>query len=154
MLTARTACYLLLCASVSAVAQPQWQALASGTEASLRGISVVDEGVIWVSGSDATVIRSVDGGETWQDRAPRLDTALDFRDVQAFSADDAIIMSAGPGPQSRLYVTSDGGGNWRLVHQNTHAEGFYDGMAFWDRQRGILYGDPVAGRFFGAAGAD
>ena len=36
------------------------------TKASFRGLSVVDDNTVWVSGSTGTVGRSWDGGQTWK----------------------------------------------------------------------------------------
>jgi len=73
--------------------------------------------------------------------------SLDFRDVEAFSTDFAYLLSAGPGDQSRIYKTTDGGRNWRLQFTNHDPKGFFDCIAFWDRDHGIALGDPVAGKF-------
>jgi photosystem II stability/assembly factor-like uncharacterized protein len=72
---------------------------------------------------------------------------LDFRDIHAIDARSALVMSAGPGAASRIYRTDDGGATWRLLATNQFAEGFWDAMAFWDADNGILFGDPVKGRF-------
>src|SRR5207244_4075513 len=73
--------------------------------------------------------------------------ALDFRDVEAFSADEAYLLAAGPGEQSRIYKTIHGGKDWTLQFANKDPKGFFDCMAFWDRDRGIAVGDPVNGKF-------
>ena len=118
----------------------------SGTTSSLRGLSAVSDRVAWASGAKGAVVRTVDGGASWK-RIEVPDAAdLDFRDVQAFSADSAVLMSAGPGPLSRIYTTSDGGASWKLALKNEDENGFYDGIAFWDRKRGLLVGDAVNGR--------
>jgi photosystem II stability/assembly factor-like uncharacterized protein len=70
--------------------------------------------------------------------------ALDFRGVVAFSADEAFLMSAGPGEQSRIYHTGDGGQHWALQFTETNPKGFLDCMAFWDATHGIVLGDPIA----------
>src|SRR5882724_2528305 len=40
--------------------------LTSGTKTSLRGLSAVTDDIIWVSGSNGTVGKSLDGGKNWQ----------------------------------------------------------------------------------------
>lgn len=124
----------------------QWTSLPSPVKASLRGLSSPSPRVVWASGTKSTVIRSMDGGATWT-YANVPNTDLDFRDIQAFDAQTAVAMSAGPGAKSTLYHTRDGGASWTLAHQNTQEKGFFDGIAFWDKRRGILAGDPVDGRF-------
>jgi len=69
--------------------------------------------------------------------------ALDFRAVVAFSADEAFLMSAGPGEQSRIYHTSDGGNRWQLQFTNSNPKGFFDSMVFWDARHGVVLGDPI-----------
>jgi photosystem II stability/assembly factor-like uncharacterized protein len=134
-----------LLASSAASAQ-SWQAVPSGTSAELRGLSVVDAKVAWASGARGTVLRTVDG-ERWQAmQVPEADK-IDLRDIQAFDAKTAVVMGAGPGAASRIYATSDGGASWRLMTTNQVAEGFWDAMAFWDKDNGILFGDPVNGSF-------
>jgi photosystem II stability/assembly factor-like uncharacterized protein len=69
--------------------------------------------------------------------------SLDFRGVVAFSAEEAFLMSAGPGEQSRIYHTTDAGRHWQVEFTNTNPKGFFDSMVFWDRTHGLVLGDPV-----------
>jgi photosystem II stability/assembly factor-like uncharacterized protein len=123
-----------------------WHPIPSGTSAELRGLSVVDPDIAWASGTHGTVLRTVDGAHWQAMQVPDADQ-IDFRDIQAFGADSAVAMGAGPGAASRVYRTDDGGAHWRLVATNADADGFWDAMAFWDKAHGILFGDPVKGRF-------
>ncbi|WP_426109712.1 WD40/YVTN/BNR-like repeat-containing protein [Massilia sp. PWRC2] len=135
------------CASVPPTPPgPPWQAVTSNTSAELRGLSVVNEQVAWASGAKGTVLRTVDGVH-WQGGTVAGADQLDFRDIHAIDASSAIVMSAGPGDASRIYRTDDGGASWRLVLTNPVAAGFWDAIAFWDKEHGLLFGDPVAGRF-------
>ena len=72
---------------------------------------------------------------------------MQFRDIEAFDADNAVILSIGPGEESRVYVTSNGGQSWTLAFVNEDPNAFYDCMAFFDRHRGLALSDPVQGRF-------
>lgn len=135
--------------TIATIAQtPSWQPFASPSKASLRGLHSVSDTVAWASGANATILRTVDGGSSWKTTpAPAGAGTLDFRDIHAWDAKTAVIMSAGPGTKSRIYRTTDGGVSWTLAHENKQEKGFFDGMTFWDRKRGILVGDPVDGRF-------
>jgi photosystem II stability/assembly factor-like uncharacterized protein len=124
-----------------------WQLTPTGSTARLRGLSVVSASVVWASGSQGTVLRTVNGGSSWQNVGPPGTADLQFRDIEAFDADNAVILSIGPGPDSRVYVTSDGGQNWTLAFVNQDPNAFYDCMAFFDRHRGLALSDPVQGRF-------
>ena len=119
---------------------------ASGTTALLQAVSVVSERVVWVSGHRGTYVRSTDGGAIWRAGVvPGADT-LQFRDVHAVDSLTAYLMSAGPGDQSRIYKTTDGGATWTLQFTNDLPDGFYDCMDFWDADHGIAFSDAVDGR--------
>jgi photosystem II stability/assembly factor-like uncharacterized protein len=125
-----------------------WEAEHSGTDQPLRGIHAVGNGVAWASGARGTVLRTEDSGYVWQRCAmPEGAEKLDFRSVWAWDASTAIVMSSGPGDQSRLYRTTDGCAHWTLVATNKDSSGFWDGLVFSDRNNGYLLGDPVNGHF-------
>jgi photosystem II stability/assembly factor-like uncharacterized protein len=124
-----------------------WQLTPTGSTARLRGLSVVSEKVVWTSGSMGTVLRTTTKGATWQSVGPPGTSTLQFRDVEAFDADTAVILSIGTGTDSRIYRTSDAGRTWSLVFVNDEPQAFYDCMAFFDKHRGLALSDPVNGRF-------
>src|SRR5689334_1879192 len=119
----------------------------SGTDVQLRGISAVSDKIAWASGASGTVLRTVDGGATWQRVEVVGASALDFRDIQAFDQNTAFVLSIGPGEQSRIYKTSDGGKIWQLQFTNKDPKAFYDCFAFWDSTHGIALSDSVDGKF-------
>ncbi|PYX25856.1 MAG: hypothetical protein DMG82_03665, partial [Acidobacteria bacterium] len=118
----------------------------SNATADLRGLSAAPSGIVWASGTNGTYLRTLDSGTTWvAANVPGAET-LDFRAVQAFSEHEAYLLSAGPGEQSRIYKTNDGGKTWALQFTNHEPRGFFDCMAFWDHDHGIALGDPVDGQ--------
>jgi photosystem II stability/assembly factor-like uncharacterized protein len=93
---------------------------------------------------------SADGGSTWRvDSVPDA-SRLDFRDVFAFDASSALLLSAGPAEngQANIYRTTDRGAHWTRVYTTAQPGVFLDAIAFWDRQHGIAMSDPVDGRWF------
>lgn len=124
-----------------------WIPQTSPTTASLRGLSVVSAKVIWASGSKGTILRTLDAGQHWEIRPLPSAETLDFRDIEAFDANTALVMASGTGTASRVYLTQDGGNRWSLVLADPDRTGFFDALKFWDRNHGILLGDPVNGRF-------
>ena len=124
-----------------------WQLTPTGSTARLRGLTAVSANVAWASGSQGTVLRTIDRGATWQRVGPPGTENLQFRDNEAFTADDAVILSIGPGSDSRIYVTSDAGRHWELAFVNPDPNAFYDCMTFFDRRRGLALSDPVNGKF-------
>jgi photosystem II stability/assembly factor-like uncharacterized protein len=124
--------------------KPKINVVLSDIPSSIRGLSVVDDQVIWFSGSKGFVGRSMDGGHSWQYRQLTNFEKVDFRSLYAFDSLNAIIANAGS-PASIL-KTADGGKTWKAVYQNDHPDIFLDGIDFWDAQSGLIYGDPVEGR--------
>jgi len=123
---------------------PQWQHNQISNKASLRG-SAIKQNSLWVTGSKNSVFVSTDQGKTWQDKSVKATVITDFRDIEVFDQNTAIVMGVGSGAQSMLYKTKDGGDSWKLLYQNTDPQGFFDSIAFWDNQSGLLVGDPVDG---------
>jgi len=132
---------ILLIAAAAAQSQPQIQI--SHTTESLRGVSAVSSKIAWASGTHGTYLRTIDSGHTWIPAQVPDTASLDFRGVVAFSAEEAFLMSSGPGEQSRIYRTPDGGQHWNLQFTNSNPKGFFDSIAFWDPKHGIVLGDPI-----------
>ena len=157
----RIALAALVLLSTATTTQAQWDIEESHTTASLRGIHNVGGGVAWASGTNGTVLRTEDGGYLWQTcaipGAGTKDTAekLDFRGIQAFDENTAIVMSSGPGDQSRLYKTTDGCQTWKLLFTNPDKDGFWDAIQLVPNNDpmahgkcfGAVLGDPVSGHF-------
>src|SRR5207302_1390615 len=97
---------------------PKWEPTPTGVTAQFRGLSAVSARVAWVSGTQGTVLRTTDGGTSWTSVGPPGTGTLEFRDIEAFDADHAVILSIGPGTDSRVYRTDDAGAHWRQTFQN------------------------------------
>ena len=112
-------------------------------EASFRGLSAVSEHVAWASGSGGTVLRTINGGKTWLNVSVPNTDSIQFRDIEAFDENVAIVM--GVASPAKFYKTEDGGATWKEVYSNTHPDIFFDAMGFWDTQNGIAFGDAMDG---------
>ena len=143
-------CILFLLISLGV---PRWTVQTSGVTQRLRGVSAVSEQVAWASGAGSTVLRTEDGGVTWQ-KLNVTNEALDFRDIDAVDAQTAYVMSIGNGPTSRIYKTTDGGKTWNLQFKNDDPKAFLDAMSFWDANHGIAFGDSVDLQFYVLTTAD
>jgi len=135
------------------LAAPRWAMQSSGVTVRLRGVSAVNERVAWASGAESTVLRTADGGTTWQ-KLNVTSEALDFRDIDAVDAQTAYALSIGNGPTSRIYKTTDAGKTWTLQFKNEDPKVFLDAMSFWDANNGIVFGDSVDGQFYILTTAD
>ena len=129
------------------ITHTQWQQKTISSDADFRGVCAVSAKVAWVSGTKGTYGRTTDAGNTWSVGIVSGAAKLDFRDVEAFGESTAYLLSAGPGEDSRIYKTVDGGKTWVLQFKNPDREAFYDAMAFWDDKNGVALGDPIKGQF-------
>jgi photosystem II stability/assembly factor-like uncharacterized protein len=126
---------------------PHWTSQTSGVATRLRGVSAVSERVAWASGSGATVLRTSDGGATWN-KLNVTTEALDFRDIDAIDAQTAYVLSIGNGTASRIYKTTDAGATWTMQFRNEDPKAFLDAMSFWDANHGLVFGDSIDGQFY------
>ena len=93
------------------------EVLQQGNQSSIRGLSVVDDKVAWISGSKGTIAITKDGGKTWDWQQVKGFEKSDFRDIEAFSTKEAIIISSGT--PALILKTTDGGQNWKVKYKNT-----------------------------------
>lgn len=130
-----------------------WSVQTVDADQSFRGLDAVDRSTAWVSGAsvsggDARVYLTKDGGATWDDVSPAGSAGLNFRDVEAEDARTATVLAIGEGEASRIYRTTDGGANWTETFRNTEPTAFFNCMDFSPGgQRGLAVSDPVDGKF-------
>ena len=152
---------LLLLSSIEAASQNQLplslkptpdisiSLFASSNKVSIRGLSVVNDNIFWASGSGGMVAKSTDGGKNieWM-QVPGFEKR-DFRDIEAFDQNTAIIMAiASP---SIILKTIDGGKSWKKVFEDTSAAMFLDAMHFEKvdgKLIGMVVGDPINNKIF------
>jgi photosystem II stability/assembly factor-like uncharacterized protein len=117
------------------------QMLTTGTNTSLRGMSVPSDNVIWVSGSNGTIGRSIDAGITWKWMVVPGFEKKDFRDIEAFDSSSALAMAV----DNPAYIvkTIDGGVTWKKVFERAMEGMFLDAMDFKNAKEGICIGDPL-----------
>lgn len=133
--------YLMLFPAIAFSQKYSLKQLTTGKNTSMRGLSVVSNRIAWVSGSNGQVGKTIDGGIHWEWTQPKGYEKLDFRDIEAFDDQNAVIVNAGS--PAYVLVTTDGGKNWKETYKNTDSLIFLDGMGFWNRNEGIIFGDPI-----------
>ena len=120
--------------------------LSSKASVSIRGLCVVNDKIIWASGSNGMVAKSIDSGKNWTwIQVPGFEQA-DFRDIEAFDTATAIIMAIAE--PAYILKTHDGGNNWQKVFVDNRKGMFLDAMEFWNEESGIVIGDPINGKIF------
>src|SRR5213592_2356558 len=150
LLISAFACATLNAQEHSRIHQPKLTPQNSGTTNGLIAVWPVNPQVVWASGRGGTFTVTTDGGQTWTAGVVPGAEALQFRDVQAFSASIAYLLSIGTSQEPtdfRIYKTEDGGATWTIQFVNQNPNAFYDGIAFWTPHRGILHGDSITGVF-------
>ncbi|CAA9412732.1 MAG: hypothetical protein AVDCRST_MAG06-2964, partial [uncultured Nocardioides sp.] len=88
-----------------------WKRVDVDTDQGLRGLDAVSHRVAWVTGSEGGVWRTVNGGRSWKDVTPAAQVLM-FRDVEARSRKTALVLAIGPGEESQIMRTDDGGESW------------------------------------------
>ena len=116
-----------------------------GKPTSIRGLSVVNNKTAWVSGSKGYIAITNDGGKTWDWQQIKNYEQVDFRDIEAFSDKEAVIMSSGT--PALVLKTVDGGKTWQEKFNKADSAYFLDAMDFIDRKHGYILGDPIKNKF-------
>src|SRR4029453_1654632 len=91
--------------------------------------------------------RSTNGGKTFEWITVQGYEQRDFRDVEAFDANTALIMAVAE--PAIILKTKDGGKTWKKVFEDTTKGMFLDAMDFAeDEKHGIVIGDPIKNYVF------
>lgn len=148
--------FLLLFLLFNPPAEAQWwKVQTTGLDTNLRGVSAASASdskgapvpVVWASGSNGVILRSLDEGKTWKRLHVAGGDALDFRGIVAFNAATAYVMSSGEGEKSRIYKTTDGGETWNLQYTDKRKKFFLDSIACLSETHCFTLGDPLDGKF-------
>lgn len=123
-----------------------FEELQTFSDASLRGLFVTDENVIWASGSGGKVLNSKDGGKNWKVMPVPGAEKNDFRSIHAWDENRAMVFGVA-GPDFGFY-TNDGGISWKTVFQDTTKGLFFNSMKFADENYGLAVSDPINGKLF------
>jgi photosystem II stability/assembly factor-like uncharacterized protein len=118
----------------------------TGVRSSLRAISVVDESVVWASGSGGTFLLTTDGGKTWKCDTIPGEKRNDFRSIHAWDEKKAMVF--GIGSPGKGFLTTDGGKTWKKIYENSDKGIFFDSMRFSDKNNGLAVSDPIDDRSY------
>jgi photosystem II stability/assembly factor-like uncharacterized protein len=146
-------CVLFLAAATN----PWWNILSTGVDANLRGIAVVvhrSSTIVWATGTKGTVLRSSDGGQTWNPVPIDGTEKLDFRGIQTFDGQTIYLMSSGEADQSRIYRSTNNGTSWDMVYTDKRKTFFLDALVCSDETHCFALSDPVEGKFLILATTD
>jgi len=139
-------CFCFFHTSFSQNKSPEIKIISKDVKTDLRGLSVVNDVVVWASGSNGTIGKSTDGGKTWKWSIVKGFEKRDFRDIEAFDALTAIVMVVDA--PAYILKTIDGGETWKIVYENKTKGMFLDALEFWNEVSGIVIGDPIDNKVF------
>ncbi len=108
-------------------------------------LSVVNEQVCWgVKWSPAHVVRTTDGGTTWQTSIPDSSPVLRATCIKALNAAKAwvTLWDTTYNTSGGIYRTTDGGQSWDRESAYAGPGGFPDVVHFFDDSAGVSVGDP------------
>ncbi|HZT07600.1 MAG TPA: YCF48-related protein [Chloroflexota bacterium] len=91
---------------------PRWDLQNSGVDDDLRAVQFVDSLTGWAVGSNNTILRTRDGGQSWQRLVDRRPNGPEFTDVQFTSATDGWV-----GARGTLLHTTNGGDSWQPANE-------------------------------------
>jgi len=123
----------------------QWTEQTSGVTTALQSISAVDNNVAWICGDGGVVLRTVNGGTTWENKsgAP-IPATTGLVNIFAWDSSNAICTGS-TATGTFVYRTTNGGTTWTEVL--TQTGGFIDAIWMFSATDGIMYGDPVGARW-------
>jgi photosystem II stability/assembly factor-like uncharacterized protein len=135
-----------ICA-VTAFAQSPWTKQTTPTTQRIRGFKVLNSQVLWASGNAGVVLRTRDGGTTWELRTSP-NSGYDMYCIEALDSLTAWAFGTVVGTSitdtTRIWKTTDGGVTWAQQFQNTNS--FADGIKFFDANNGVAWSDPMLTR--------
>jgi photosystem II stability/assembly factor-like uncharacterized protein len=130
---------VLLTVSINA----QWVEQTSGVTVTLDAVSAVNNNVAWACGGAGTVLRTINGGATWENKTGA-NINGDLYNIFAWDSLNALTTSS-PSTGTYVYRTTNGGTTWDSVF--FQAGGFMDVIWMFSATNGIMIGDPVGGRW-------
>jgi photosystem II stability/assembly factor-like uncharacterized protein len=111
-----------------------WTLLPISSTERFRGLAPISSSTAYIAGTNATILRTTNGGKVWADVSPKLSVnetlALQFRDIHVFNRYHAVALTIGEGDLSRIYSTHDSGASWKATFTNNDPAAFYDCIAF------------------------
>jgi photosystem II stability/assembly factor-like uncharacterized protein len=135
--------FLLLTLTFSVHAQ--WKTQTIESKASFRAIDRINKDTAWLSGSKGSILKSMDGGETWKNVCPEAYKNFDFRGIAVLDSKETIAMSAGDGSEGKAFCikTTDGGQTWKVILKKKEKGVFFDTIKFKNSKIGFILGDPI-----------
>jgi len=133
--------FVLVCASLLPAARAGVTVHQLDENVSFQAVTWQDNYVV-ASGTAGGIYLSADDGVSWQlIPAPAGSEGRQFRDNQRLVNGRLVLMSAGEGPDSGVFISDNNGKHWQQVSQGQQQSTFYDCFYMTSPTMGWLYGD-------------
>ena len=112
-----------------------WESANSFTSNKLNDVNFVSESVGFIAGELATVLKTNDGGQTWN----ALNTSFtnkNFNSIEAIDENNLCVV----GDEGAVFLTTDGGETWFGPSMNMYETRLND-IVFFDALNGIIAGE-------------
>lgn len=112
----------------SVVVQAQWQVLDVGTDKMLMDICCVNHDVIIACGENGTIVKSVDGGEHWEQKFS--DESIFFKSIKFCDELNGYAYGYQSDGDGTVVKTTDGGETWNHTIYNILDYGWSNGELY------------------------
>ncbi|MCI0472584.1 MAG: T9SS type A sorting domain-containing protein [Ignavibacteria bacterium] len=122
----------------------QWTELTTGVSYDFKALSIPTPDVVWASGQDGKIIKSINGGSTWVDVSLPVPGggAHTSWNLFAVDANTALASTIEWGPYTaHLFRTSNGGANWNEVLSQTGT--MFNNVWIYPDNTAFLVGDQL-----------
>jgi photosystem II stability/assembly factor-like uncharacterized protein len=110
-----------------------WIKIKSSTSAQLYDVDFVNEKDGWVVGDSGVILRSTDGGESWQRQTCPIEDYL-------FTVDFIDIKNGWICSRNSILRTTNGGKNWEVIYSKDLDEGRFRDIQFITKRTGFVVG--------------
>ncbi len=119
----------------------------------IRALEVLNDATVWFAGSKGKWGYSVDNGVNWTIEVLEHEGKKpNFRSISVQENGDVFLVAVSE--PAAVFKSSDQGQNWTLVHEGPNEDSFFDAVEFWDKDNGMLLGDPENKCFYIALTSD
>ncbi|MFA5618998.1 MAG: hypothetical protein WDA08_01685 [Weeksellaceae bacterium] len=117
-------------------------------DVSFRGLSVLDNSILWVCGTKGTIGFSMNDGRNFHWVNPKGYEDRDFRGIAVLDYKTAVAIAVGS--PAIIIRTHDSGKTWREVYRDESPDAFLDAIQFpgSNPNFGMVIGDPVGGKHY------
>ena len=126
------------------IAQSNWTEQNSGVTTELRTVKAVSPSIAWIGGYNGVVLRTTDGGTTWDNVGGGTIGTGNIYSIAAMNESEALVTTT-ISTDTYIFRTTDAGVSWTQVY--TLNPSFINAIWMLDASKGIAVGDPVEGKF-------